>query len=367
MGGVDKNIEYYTQIAYPEYSNKASSTKDLSVKPNGSKDFGLLDLSLSQKDRIDKKIIQIVSNDLLNIGKYSHTQNDKLINLLSKSNHVPKKNILITAGCDGALKIISQLLISRNINVCIPVPSFGRYEYHTKINKGKIHFFYNKEFPYDTRIKELLEFLNKNKIEVLFLANPNNPTGIYKPQHEIITLLDNFKGYSIIDESLINPNTISTAQLIKKYPKLIVAKSFSKFYGLAGARIGYIVASEKLIKPLLNLVSPFEVNSLALSLAIAVLKDKELADMEAKIIKAEIKKLLRTFRKNTRINITPSESSLALIQYSGKEPLFDLLLKRGIKTVNGNDFRGLENTNTVRISIKDSDSMNYLISEIDKI
>lgn len=367
MGTVETNIEYFNSIDYPEYSDKATSTKDLVVKKNGSRDFGLLDLSLSQKDRIDKKIIQIVSSDLLNIGKYTYTQNESLLAQLSKINHISKDQMLITAGCDGALRITSQLLISKGTRVCIPVPSFGRYEYHTKINKGKVYFYENQNFPYDFEVKELVQFLKDNRIEVLFLANPNNPTGIYKQKSTIKKLLDSFDGYTIIDESLINPNTGSIGKYVKDNPQLIVVKSFSKFYGLAGARIGYLIASPKVIKPLKILTSPFEVNSLAISLAIAILKDKSHTEIEAKLIKEQIAKLSRFSKKNNRISVTPTSSSLALIRFSGNLSLYDLLLERGIKTVDGRDFRGLEKENTVRISIKDADSIDYLISEINRL
>lgn len=364
---IDKNIKYFKNISYPEYSNSVTSTREVTRQINGGKDLLLLDLSLSQRDRIDKKIIQIISGELLNIGKYSHSQNSELLRLLSKANHISKNNIIITSGCDGALRVISQLLITKNVKVCIPIPSFGRYEYYTKLNKGKIYFFYNNKFPYNTNVIDLAKFLEEKNIDVLFLANPNNPTGIYLKQSAIVYILNRFRGYTIIDESLINPNTISTAKLIKNFPNLIVVKSFSKFYGLAGARIGYLMAHDKLIKPLRNLVSPFEVSSIALSLAITVLKDKKLVEIDAKIIKEQLKKLIAISKRKHNIKISPSKSSLALIQYTGKESLFDLLLKRGIKTVNGEDFRGLKNTNTVRISIKDKDSIDYLISEIEKI
>lgn len=367
MGTVEENINYFRSIDYPEYSDKATSTKELIVKKNGSKDFGLLDLSLSQKDRIDKKIIQIVSSDLLNIGKYSYSQNKTLITQLSRVNHVPKTHIAITSGCDGALRIISQLLISKGTKVCIPIPSFGRYEYHSKINKGKVYFFTNETFPYDTDIKNLIEFLKAKQIEVLFLANPNNPTGIYKSKKQIKQILDNFSGYTVIDESLINPNTVSLSSFVKRYPRLIVVKSFSKFYGLAGARIGYLIASNELINPIKKLISPFEVNSLALSIAIAVLKDKSHTETEAKLIREQINKLKKLSDRNNNINVTPTESSLALIRYSGNQSIYDLLLERGIKTVDGRDFRGLESENTVRVSIKDADSINYLIAEINKL
>lgn len=358
-------IKYLQTLNYPEYSHKSTYSKKLSKKNNGSIDLELLDLSLSQKEIIDRKLITIIKNALVDVGKYSFTQNERLIEDLSIYHKIPTNEIAITAGCDGALRILSRLLINQTSRICIPLPSFGRYEYHTKINFGKIFFIKPNKFPYDLNIKQITKYCNERKIDLLFLANPNNPTGIYKDKRELLYLFENYKGYILLDESLIYPTLDSSASLVGKYKNLIILKSFSKFYGVAGARIGYIIADKTIIEVAKKLISPFEVSSIALSLAIAIFEDKEYLVKEKNLLDNSIK--LINYFKSSKILVGNTSSSTAVIKSLLEENLYKRLLSEGIKTVDCKDFRGLELENCVRVSIKDTTSIKKLISTLNKI
>lgn len=363
-------IEYIRNLEYPEYSDRPRLSSQL-VKfyaKNGRRkhlDLTLLDLSLGQQDELSGNLIQAISQNLVSAGKYSHTQDPELLRLISRRNKIPKDNITITAGCDGALRVLSQLLIHSKSNICIPVPSFGRYEFHTKVNKGNIHFFSSDQFPYQPDIQKLITFTKQNKIDVLFLANPNNPTGTRIPCHEIELLLRKYKGYIILDEALIISNRQSCRSLLEKYPKLIITRSFSKLFGLAGLRIGYVICSTEITSALRKLISPFEVSSVSILIAIAVLKNKRYELNSRKRIEHALK-ILNAF-SSQHVKITPTESATALISYNKKTNLFYALIKSGIKTISCKDFRGLENTNCVRISVKDSASVRKLLKVVSSL
>jgi histidinol-phosphate aminotransferase len=361
-----KYIKRIKDLDYPEYSHKTKTSQEIArgYGTHNGLDLELLDLSLGQNDTIRHNLSQILAKSLENVGKYSFAQNEELINLISKKNNIPVENILITQGCDGALRILSSFLINEDSQICIPIPSFGRYEYHTKVNCGNISFINFNKFPFSFDIKKITKFYKSSPFNLIFLANPNNPTGAFLEENEITQLLKQTNSFIILDEALSVNKSQSCIELIKEHPKLIVTRSFSKIYGLAGLRLGYIVADKEIIDLAKKLTSPFEVASIAILAAIETLSDSQFFINSQKQLKASLKELKKINSLFKDINITPTQSSTAVIQLSAKRSLYYELLRKGIKTISCNDFRGLEDQNCVRISIKDPDSMEKLIKKL---
>lgn len=362
-------LKHLKDLDYPEYSHKPKITAELikgysKERNNHSVDLGLIDLSLNQNTRLNKGINEIIKKSIADISQYTHTQDDILIRQISKQNKIPAKNILITAGCDGALRILTRMFINKATKVCIPIPSFGRYEYHSKINQGSICFFENSTFPYEVRINELINFLKKNDIDVLLMANPNNPTGMFIPRKEIETLTRKFNGVIILDEALLLNSKQSSIKLLKENSNLIITRSFSKIYGLAGLRIGYILGHPDQIKIAAKLTSPFEVSSIAIKLASFVLNDKDFYDECRKEILESIKELKKSGDKLKNIRISPTQTATALLKFEKRDSLYYSLLRQKIKTISCKDFRGIENENCVRIAIKDIASTRKLVEAL---
>ncbi len=350
-------IEYYRKLKYPEYAKPHK---------NGLKNsYELLDLSVDDGQIISQKLLKILFDNKTIASKYVYSQDQELINLISNYLKINKNNILITSGSDGALGVISKLLIDKDTRVAIPVPSFGRFEFHAKINFGKISFFGTQKFPFDINLDKFLDYCKKRNIEVVYLANPNNPTGIYKSKDILEMFIKNFKGYIILDEALADYLGESSANLVNIYSNLVVIKSFSKLFGLAGMRIGYIIANRKIIKTLQTLVSPFEVNSLAIKLSIEVLNNR------AQIIQERREDLMKSLRiiwkfKHNNFQFTPSQSSTVTLLSHQKNDVYEQLLSHKIRGVSGKDFRGLEKFNCVRLSIKNYQNVRKLLTILNK-
>ena len=206
--------------------------------------------------------------------------------------------------------------------------------------------------------------MKKKDIDVVFLANPNNPTGIHKPIDQIERLLSNYDGYAVIDEALQDyvPEE-SAASLIKTHPRLVVVRSLSKLFGLAGMRVGYIVASDELIPALEKIVSPFEVTSLSVKLAVTQLQRRQslLQSRRAELLDAL--KILWRF-KSDELSFSPTQSPTFLVKSNGDKPLYDTLLKSNIKSVPCSFFRGLESENCVRLVLKSSTEAKRLLRQL---
>ncbi len=235
--------------------------------------------------KVKKKLAGLSSTKIVNY----YPENKKLRNLISNYLNVQEENILLGAGCDGCLEMIVKTFISKNDSVIIPIPTFHRYEFHTKLMGGKCLFIPMNNFKLDA--DSVLKKAKAADAKIIFLCNPNNPTGTEIELAEQTKILNFFPGLVVIDEALADATNINGGRLIKKYKNLIVVRSFSKLFGLASLRAGYIVADQKIISAIKKVSSPFQVNGVAQELAIIALRDTDHINNTKKYIESEREQL----------------------------------------------------------------------------
>lgn len=348
---IQEYFELIQGLEYPDYASDKLE-ENLSVLK--------YDMSIDHDISFWHKHKKIINSPNYNACLYRQSQDPRLKALISQYLNVSVDSIVITAGCDGALRVISKALVHRDVNVCIPLPSFYRYEYHARVNEGKIHFLPFDTFPYAIDLNELKKCCVKKSIDVVYLANPNSPTGTIFSKQSLIDFLQGYNGFVILDEALADYPQISYVDLIAHFPNLIITRSFSKLFGLAGMRVGYLIANSDLSKVLEELVSPFEVNSIALELAKKVLLDKGMQAARRKAVDKSIS-IIKKGLANPLIQYTNSQTSNILIKYNGASDLWGLLKQKGILTVSGKEFRSLDKENSVRVTIKDCKAVKYLV------
>lgn len=183
--------------------------------------------------------------------KYYPPQNNILSNILSDSIEIDPNYILIG---NGAIQIIE--LIVRKFNQkrkCVVTPTFSSYYEYDE--KNIFYFQTKKEENFLIDSQKLINFCKENKIEVLILVNPNNPTGTVLNKKDMINIISELKDINVIvDESFIDFYTRkeSLEKEVYKYNKLIIIRSLSKDFGIAGLRLGYAICSPNFKKELLN-------------------------------------------------------------------------------------------------------------------
>ena len=347
---LNKNVR---NLEYLEYA----SSKKIKLK---------IDLSLSENEFYSGDALKRMTI-FSKVNIYKLSQDQELLELISDKLSMSRNNILITAGCDYALHHIAETFIEIGDKVLIPVPCFGRYEFHTKVCGGAPVFIKFSEPPNEIDLGIVKKYVSESDIKLVYIGNPNNPTGHLIPKKDTERFIDEIdKTIVVIDEALIDAlsKNTSCADLVESYPNLIVTRSFSKFYGLAGMRIGYIVADEEVIKHISKTVSPFEVSSLSIELAKAVLKDEEFQKESRKRNEGSI----RVLKSESPIPVSNTSAAVALLYGENKIPnLYQKLLSHGILTVDGKSFRGLENINCVRISLHNGKYLKILIETLNKI
>lgn len=209
--------------------------------------------------------VEFLTKDLIETGKlrsvleFYPSQNDVIAASIGNAINVPKENIFVGNGAVEAIQAVMHQFVESKIIVNIPTFS-SYYEYARKDTKV-VYYQLEKKNSYALDTENYLEFVNKNNPDSVVIINPNNPSGSYLKYNELRFLLGSLKKIKniIIDESFIHfafedseCQLISTTELFEEFSNLIIIKSMSKDFGIAGIRAGYAIMNKNKISELLE-------------------------------------------------------------------------------------------------------------------
>ncbi len=224
------------------------------------------------------RAVEAIKEVLGELNRYPEASCYYLKNKLAQFWNLKPENFIIGNGSDELIILTLRAYLNAGDEVIVAKPTFLIYELASKIEGANIKIIPMKNFRYD--LPKMLEAVN-SKTKIIFIANPDNPCGTYVTREEIEDFLNQLPPDVIvfIDEAYYEfTNHLSDfpdcLQYINKRP-LIVTRTFSKIYGLAGLRIGYGMAHPDFIKYLNKVREPFNVNSLAQVAALNALDDQE--------------------------------------------------------------------------------------------
>ena len=250
---------------------------------------------------ISSKAKKIISNKSLILDKYPDGKSKNLRKSISKTYDCKAEKIICGAGSDEIIQMICQLFINPKDEVVLPEYSFLMYRIYSKIVGAKVHF--AKEINFKISVKEILKKTSR-KTKIVFIANPNNPTGTYLTKKEILELRKKLNKNTLLviddaySEYMKNSDYSSGLDLFKNKDNVFILKTFSKIFGLASLRVGWGYGSKKIIDALNIIKSPFNVNGIAQLAAIESLKDKKFINKSIKhnlIYAKKIKKFLENY------------------------------------------------------------------------
>jgi histidinol-phosphate aminotransferase len=225
-------------------------------------------LRLDANERVipfSKKDLNFLKKKVNNTNLQSYpTNRQSLVDIISKKEKIKNSQISITPGADTVLKYIFELISNLNGNVLSINPTYGLISIYCKI--------YNKK-NYKINENELEKFndiINYKNMSLIYIANPNSPSGNVIPKKIISSIVKFSKKKNIlfiIDETYIEfSKSKSLTSLIKKHNNILVLKTYSKYFGLAGLRVGCIIANKNLIKATNALRPPHDVSNLGIDI-----------------------------------------------------------------------------------------------------
>ena len=218
---------------------------------------------------------------------------ERLIQMISKFVKVPSSMIGIGNGSDQILDLILSNFASKQTKVLTSNPTFGFFEELCKLYSIPLI-----RIPFSNEMKlDVEEFIKESKnADILYLDSPNNPTGLQFSNKDLEKLIKSFSGPVIIDEAYGEFSNSSVLRLVKKYPNLILVKTLSKAFGLAGLRAGYMIADKKFTEIFSNVIQyPYPLNTLAIECGILALeKSKQITSIFENIKKQRTRIVSKT-------------------------------------------------------------------------
>ena len=260
----------------------------------------------------------------------------------------PAGNIVVSGnGMDGILDTIMRLFMSKGAESIIPIPTFSYYEIATLANGGK-PVFVERNSDYYIAPENILDKVNVNT-RIIFLCSPNNPTGNSIPEKDARKILES-DAIVFIDEAYVEFASSSIIGLVGEYENLIVGRTFSKAFGLAGMRMGYAIVPEWIAREYMKVMTPFSVDILSTAAGLAALGDQEHLKKSTKTVKQGRMQLSKGL--GTLCKVYSSDANFILVDVSPKssKDVSELLLKKGIIVRDCSSFRGAGKS-LIRISV----------------
>ena len=271
-----------------------------------------------------------------NISKYPDGKFKELTSTISKKYNCKQNQIICGSGSDEIIQMLCQLFLNKGDEVVVPEYSFLMYRIYAKIVGAKVVF--SNEKDYKISIPEILKKVTK-KTKIVFLANPNNPTGTYLNKLEIVELRKKLRKniLLVIDDAyaeyMKNPDYKSGLELFRNKNNVFILRTFSKIYGLASLRIGWGYGDKKIIKALSQIKPPFNINEVAQLAAEESLKDTKFISRSVKHNRKYAKKL-KEFLEKYNIGSNKVSANFLLLDFSmcklKAKQFYEKLKKKGI-------------------------------------
>jgi histidinol-phosphate aminotransferase len=264
---------------------------------------------------------------------YPDASNYELKLEIAKDLGVKTTQVFCGTGSDLLIRVICSTLLNPGDESIMAEVTFTRYDAATKLMGGKSIIVPMKNYGLD--IDSMVSCINK-KTKLIWLCNPNNPTGTIFKKHELERIINNIPEnvFVIMDEAYIEYVTDEdypdSLKLLSKYPNIIILRTFSKAYGLAGLRCGYGIANENIVRYFNTVVGPFDINLFAQKAAVAALNDKEYLKLVHETNKLGKNYLYAEF-KSIGLEYIETNSNFIMVNLRlDDKVIFNELLKKGI-------------------------------------
>jgi len=255
------------------------------------------------------------------LGRYPDANGFELKAALAARYDVPADWITLGNGSNDILEIAAHAFVQKGESVVYSQYSFAVYALATQGVGGRAIVVQAKDYGHDL---DAMAAAIEGDTRLVYVANPNNPTGTFIPAQQIEAFLQKVPGNVVVvldeayNEYLAPEYQFESSQWVRKYPNLIVSRTFSKAYGLAGLRVGFAIAQPAVTDLMNRIRQPFNVNSLAQAAAIAALNDKAFLEKGAQNNAEGYKQLTAAFEE-LGLQYVPSFGNFVLVKVGDDE------------------------------------------------
>ena len=298
-------------------------------------------------------------------NRYPDPYQRLLKNRLAAIKKVSAKNIFLGNGSDEIIDLLFRVFCNpAEDKVLTFSPTYGMYRVSAAINNVKlIDIALTENFQLDIDLVSTV--LNEERLKLVFICSPNNPTGNTISENDINYLLNKFGGIVVIDEAYIDfsPNE-SWSRLVETYPNLVILQTLSKAWGLAGVRLGLALTNTKIIHFLNKVKPPYNISSANQEITLSALQKIPVFEETKRTILAEKTNLVKALSELTLVEkVYPSETNFLLVKVKDADALYKQLLSKQLVVRNRN--KAIKNC--LRITIGSSHENKLLINELTKL
>ncbi len=283
------------------------------------------------------RALQAVRQQISASFRYPDHSSDALREGLASRHGLPMDHFIVTAGLEEMINCISRAYLLPGEESLIPEVSFIKYIISVRLTNSLPVFIPMKDMGIDL---EAMKQHITEQTKIIWLANPNNPTGRYIPEEELLDFLSRVPSRTLVvlDEAYIDFSDAQdfpkrTDRLFEQFPNVIVLRTFSKAYGLADFRIGYAIGLPELLQPVLKVREIFSVSSLSETAACGALQDSEFLSHYQQLVKQEKFRLYEAFDelKTLGVSYLMTQANFIYIETPMKSrELFAALQARGV-------------------------------------
>ena len=286
---------------------------------------------------------------MLALNRYPNEEYHSLVEQIAKNFSVDAAQILLGGGSSEIIEKVFHAFGGAGRKIIFPQPSFSMYKIYAKAADAEgIPFDLDERF--NLNVDAFIEKIRNTGASLAVVCNPNNPTGNALTPAQIEKIAASIDCAFLLDEAYVEFYGRSCVNLVAKYPNLLVARTFSKAYGMAGARVGYMIAQADVTRMVGKTFMPYHMNKFTLAAADIVYQMRDEFVPRLQMTIAERKRMFDRLKNLRGVEVFPSETNFILIRLERAEELKNYLesLDIGIRYFSPNAF-GLKNC--LRISI----------------
>jgi histidinol-phosphate aminotransferase len=264
-------------------------------------------------------------------------------------------------GMDGVIETVIRTLVEPGEKVAVSTPTFSFYALAAKAQGARVDEISRKPDFYP----DLAEFGSRaSDAKISFLCTPNNPTGSETTPEEIEEILSEISGVLFLDNAYVEFSDYDYRPLMKKFDNLVLGRTMSKAYSLAGLRVGYAFVPEWLVSHYMRAATPFTLNSVSSAAAAGALMDSD----HVKETVIQVRKWREQYRNECKYPVFPSGANFVMVDVAPRtgDEMVELLACRGVIVRSCSSFRGLPD-HYIRVSVGEDWENERFLEEINRI
>lgn len=242
------------------------------------------------------------------------------------------EEILLGNGGDEMISLITQAFLDKGDSIVVHGPTFDMYALGAEANGASVNTVVDSsDFAHD--IEEFLQVIAETNPKIVYVCNPNNPTGVLWKKNDLVRIAEAAPKVVIFDEAYMefcDDSELTMIHELVEYPNMLILRTFSKAFGLAGCRVGYLVGQEDAINMVSKVKPPYNLNVFSQAIAEVALDYKEVLLGEVQKVCALRDEFIETVSELSHAEVFPSATNFVLLRTDRVEALQKALLEAGI-------------------------------------